>query len=317
MTEHLHVDVRGASRLHFADDAPVRAASGITPFESGWLVVSDDATHAALWRDEGIARLRVLPSVEGHDVFDEASGTKHLKPDLEAACRLILGGAPAALLLGSGSLRARMRGVLVEEHTRRRAHADLHPLYRRVAVVLGIPVEQLNLEGACVVADSLRWFQRGNVHLGLPSASVDVGLAALVDAIRGDASSAAVPVDAPQTYEFGGAGHAALAVTDALALPDDRVLVAVAGEDTPDAVDDGPVIASALVLLDGPRVVASGPLPRRSSAPDKVEGLALVDIRESTAQVIAVVDADDSSTPSEALALAVTLPRLPFPQQPR
>ena len=31
-------------------------------------------------------RVRLLPPVNGHEVFDEGSGTKHLKPDLETAC---------------------------------------------------------------------------------------------------------------------------------------------------------------------------------------------------------------------------------------
>lgn len=307
MTE-LRVDVLNASHLSFDDGAPVRAASGITRFESGWLVVSDDATHAALWCDEGITRLRVLPPVHGHDLFDEASGTKHLKPDLEAACLLDLGEARAALLLGSGSLRARMRGALVEEHTRHQAHADLHGLYRRVALMLGIPVDHLNVEGACVMADRLRWFQRGNVHLGLPSASVDVDLAALVAAIRGEAPVEAVVVDSPRIYELGAAGDAAFAVTDALALPDGRVLIAVAGEDTPNAVDDGPVVDSALTLLDGHRVLASASLPPGPGGPEKVEGLALVGVDGPTAQIVAVIDADDPSAPSRAVTLAVTLP---------
>lgn len=304
MTESLRVDVLDASLLSFDDGAPVRAASGITPFERGWLVVSDDSTHAALWCDEGITRVRVLPSVTGHDLFDERSGAKQLKPDLEAACRLDLGGARSALLLGSGSLRGRMRAALVEEHTRHHAHADLHGLYRRIAVVLGIPVDKLNLEGACVIADRLRWFQRGNVHIGLPSASVDVDLAALVAAIRGEAPIEEIVVDSPQVYELG----AAFAVTDALALPDGRVLIAVADEDTPNAVDDGPVVGSALTLLDGQRVLASASLPPGPGGPEKVEGLALVDLDGPTAHLIAVIDADDPSAPSRAVTLAVALP---------
>ena len=42
-----------------------------------------------------------------------------------------------------------------------------------------------------------------------------------------------------------------LAVTDAIALPDGRLLLSAAAEDSPNAVDDGPVVATALVLVDG------------------------------------------------------------------
>lgn len=309
MTGALRADVLAAGRLRFDDGAPVRAASGITPFEQGWLVVSDDAAHAALWTADGISRLRVLPSVEGHDVFDEPTGTKHLKPDLEAACRVSAEGTVSALLLGSGSLPARMRGVLVEEHTRRREVADLPGLYRRVAAAFDIPPGRLNLEGACVVAGALRWFQRGNRHLGVPSASVDVDAAALVAVIRGHATTEAVPVVSAQAYDLRAADGSVLAVTDALALPDGRVLLAAVGEDTPNAVDDGPVTDAALMLLDGPRVVASADLAPRAGGPPKVEGLALVDGGTGPAvQVLAVVDADDPTAPSQALELAITLP---------
>jgi hypothetical protein len=42
-------------------------------------------------------------------------------------------------------------------------------------------------------------------------------------------------------YDLGTADGVALAVTDALALPDGTVLVSAAAEDTPDPYEDGPV----------------------------------------------------------------------------
>ena len=42
--------------------------------------------------------MRVVPAVEGHEVFSEAAGTKEHKPDLEAAVAVDDG----VLLLGSG-----------------------------------------------------------------------------------------------------------------------------------------------------------------------------------------------------------------------
>ena len=55
-------------------------------------------------------------------------------------------------------------------------------------------------------------------------------------------------------------------MTDAVALPDGRVLVSAAAEDTPDPVDDGPVVAAALALLDEDRVTAMTALPERGVA---------------------------------------------------
>ena len=94
-----------------------------------------------------------------------------------------------------------------------------------------------------------------------------------------------------------------LAVTDAVALPDGRVLVSAAAEDTPNAVDDGPVVAVALALLDGPRVAAVAPL---SGEPHKVEGLAVLSAAPDLV-LVAVVDADDPDAPSLLLDLTVRL----------
>ena len=146
--------------------APVRAASAVVPFGDGHLVVSDDATHAAWFRAGTATPVRLLSPIGGEDVFDEASGTKQLKPDLEAACQVMVHGAPAALVLGSGSSPARMRWCLLRlEHGRPRAVvADMTSVYATVAAALSVDLDLLNLEGACIVGNTLRWF-----HRGLPS----------------------------------------------------------------------------------------------------------------------------------------------------
>jgi hypothetical protein len=278
-------------RLRFDDGAPVRAASAVVPHAGGLLVAQDDATSAALVRDGRVTRLRLLPPVGGHDVFDDASGTKHLKPDLEAAVAL---DADRALLLASGSSPGRTRVVLVEPAgvTAR----DLPDLYTAVQQALGLPPGVLNLEGACRVGDRLRWFSR------TPPASVDVGLEALLAAVR---TGGAVPVDAVHRYDLGGVDGVALGITDAVALPGGRVLASAAAEDTADPVDDGPVVAAELVVLDGERVVARAPLPGEGAV-DKVEGLALRGLDAAGADVVAVVDDDDPASASLLLELRLT-----------
>ena len=125
--------------------------------------------------------------MRGLDLFDEASGTKALKPDLEAVVPLPDG---RTLVLGSGSTPARMRSVLLSPEAV--VVAGLAPVYARVAQALGVPPERLNLEGACVVdgdADGvLRWFQRGLPSAGTPTASVDVGLDQVLAAVSGRSS---------------------------------------------------------------------------------------------------------------------------------
>jgi hypothetical protein len=305
----MRVRVDDVRELRFDDGSPVTAASAIAPLGNGWLVAQDDATSAAWVRPAGVTPVRLLPAVEGHDRFLEAAGTKHLKPDLEVACPAEVDGGPAVLLLGSGSTSRRMRGVLVRlvDGAPVVAAAELGPLYTQVAELLGTPVEQLNLEGASRWTDTVRWFQRGNLATGVPSASVAVPLAALVDAVRGGTDPAAVPVTAPLVHDLGEVAGVGLAVTDAVALPDGRLLLSAAAEDTPNAVDDGPVVAAALALVDGATVLAVAELPAVAGRVPKVEGLALRSSGDGRAHLLAVVDADDPTAPSVLLELTVDL----------
>ena len=305
----MRVFVDGGSRLHFDDGSPVTAASAIAPLGDGWLVVQDDATIAAWRRPGSVAPVRVLPPVEGLDRFSEAAGTKRAKPDLEVACPAVVDGEPAVLLLGSGSSPRRMRGVLVRlvDGEPVATAADLPPLYERTAGLLGLPLDQLNLEGAARHEDRVRWFQRGNLAAGVPSASVDLSLAALVAAVLGRAGAAEVPVERPLRYDLGDVEGVGLAVTDAVALPDGRMLLSAAAEDTPNAVDDGPVVATALALVDDRTVVAVEPLPEVDGHVHKVEGLAVRAVAGGTVDLLAVVDADDPDAPSAELHLRVEL----------
>jgi hypothetical protein len=307
----MRVFVDDVRALRFDDGTPVTAASAIAPLGNGWLVAQDDSTIAAWCRPGSTVPVRVLPPVEGLDRFSEQAGTKHLKPDLEVACPVEVDGAPAVLLLGSGSTTRRMRGALVRLTDDRPVvrGADLGPLYARVAEVLGLPLDRLNLEGASRHQDTVRWFHRGNLAEGLASCSVDLPLAELVAAVLGRGAAGAVPVGRPLRYDLGEVAGVGLAVTDAVALPDGRLLLSAAAEDTPNAVDDGPVVATALALVDGEVVVALAELPEVGGRVPKVEGLGLVDVRGAVVRLRAVVDDDDPDVPSTELDLRIELER--------
>lgn len=296
----LHVE--SVSRLRFADGSPVRAASAVVPLGSGFLVVQDDATHGAWVRALGTQPVRLLPPVAGLDTFEESAGTKHLKPDLEAACPVTVGGRDAVLLMGSGSSGHRMRWCLAEPqgdevHART---ADLAPLYATVAEVLDVPLDMLNLEGACVVGDRLRWFHRGMASAGLLPASVDLDVASALAVFDG---GAAPEVSGLRAYDLGEVAGVGLAVTDAVLLPDGDLLLSAAAEDAPNPRDDGPVVGSALVRVSGDQVTDVTPLPLVDGQVAKVEGLMVLEEDEKQVRLLAVVDVDDPGTPSLALHL--------------
>ncbi|MEU4155024.1 hypothetical protein [Actinoplanes sp. NPDC026670] len=246
-------------------------------------------------RSESITRVRVVDPVDGLETFTAADGTKHLKPDFEAACAMPGG---EVLLLGSGSSPARMRASLVGADGFR--VADLRPLYLAVAAAFGLRADQLNLEGACLAGDRLRWFQRANLAAGAATASADIEVSALLAAVRGEITPDKIDIHGVRRYDLGVAHGVALAVTDAVSLADGRVLVSAAAEDTPNAVDDGPVVASGLALLSAggePQFFAEIP------GAEKVEGLAVRETTTDGIRLLAVVDADDHETPSRRLEL--------------
>ena len=307
---NLRIEVEASRSLRFQDGSPVRAASGVARLGDGWLVVQDDATHGAWCRPEGIEPLRILPPVEGHDHFSSSAANKHLKPDFEAAVALDGEGEGRVLVLGSGSTPARMRAALVTSLQRRGRSTvvDLSDLYVAVAVLLGVGIGELNLEGACIVGRQLRWFNRGNVRAGVPSASVDVDVEALLAVFAGTGSLDQVvhSLGGRLWYDLGEVAGVGLAVTDAVTLADDRVLISAAAEDTPNAYDDGPVVGAVLALLDATTVVAKASVPLIDGRVQKVEGLAVIDSGLRRARVLAVVDDDDHELASVEHCLHVS-----------
>ena len=304
----MEVVLEHAQRLHFDDGSPVRAASAVTRLGEGLLVVQDDATHAAWWRADTLEQVRLFAPVEGHEVFDDGTGTKELKPDLEAACAVEVGGVPAVLLLGSGSSPRRTRSALVRLYDGRPdvVAAELAPLYWIVAEVLGVRAADLNLEGACVVGDVVRWFHRGLPSAGSPSASVDLALPALLAAAGGRGSAASVAVGGRRAYDLGEVGGVGLAVTDAVTLPSGELLLSAAAEDAPNPRDDGPVVGAALVRLADDDVAGSAALPELEGGVCKVEGLTLLAAGAGEATLLGVVDADDPTAASWAVRLRVS-----------
>ena len=300
------VELGDVTSLWFGPQDPVRAASAVARLGDGWLIAQDDAVHGAWWQGPGeqVARIRLLASRRQLDVFSEDAGTKHLKPDLEAACSVTIDGRAAVLLLGSGSLPNRTAGVLVElvDGEVRVRSRDLTVLYRRVAAALEVAPDQLNLEGACVRGDQLRWFQRGHGRSGVPSASVDLDLVAVLHCVEGRLAGEAVDVGHVRRYDLGVLDGLPLAVTDAVTLPDGRVCVSATAEDLPDAVADGPIAGSVLAVLDERDRARVLPLPP-GAAGLKVEGLAVAHVGPEVVELLAVVDQDDPGRASTALRL--------------
>ena len=298
----MEIEVLGADRLRFDDGSPVRAASAVARLGDGHLVVSDDATHAAWRRGDAVTPVRLIAPVEGHEVFDEASGTKHLKPDFEAAWEVEAMAAVVTMGSGSSPLRTRWCLVDLDGDGPRSTVVAMPEVYAAVARSLDVDPDVLNLEGACLVGDALRWFHRGLPSAGLPSGSVDLDARAVLAALGGGPDPV---VSRPVHYDLGAVDGVGLAITDVVALPGGDLLACAAAEDTPNPRDDGPVVASALALLRDDDVAEVVALPRLDGRVIKVEGLMVLDADARRTTLLAVTDMDDPSASSWAVRLLV------------
>ena len=179
------------------------------------------------------------------------------------------------------------------------------PVYASVADALSVKPEDLNMEGACIIGDTLRWYHRGRPSAGQPSGSVDLDHTTAVGAVLGHLDPTAVTVTGPRTYDIGAIAGVGLAVTDVVTMPDGAVVASAAAEDSPNPRDDGPVIASGLVRLDDAAVTEVAPLPPVEGAVIKVEGLMVLETDEERTLLLAVADVDDPDAASLAIRLRV------------
>jgi len=295
--------------------AYVRAASSIVRIGNRLAIVQDDANFIALLDPNAREVLAVvLPAGhQGRRQFDDLRGTKRFKLDLEA-CTVIDGPAgPRLLAFGSGSTAAREHIVVVDDATGEApliSLIDASRLYAGLRAATAFAGSELNIEGATVVGDALRLFQRGN---GAPrgalqpvDATCDLPLAQLGDYLADQDREPPVPANITQ-YELGSVAGCRLTFTDATRAPG-GLLYAASAEASPDAVSDGPVAGSALGVLaehEPPRWALLGDIEGNLFG-GKVEGATLDG--DDPYKVYVVVDSDDPTLPGELCVVRLSGP---------
>jgi hypothetical protein len=311
-----------ASGADAAQDRPahVRAASGIAWLGGRLAVVQDDASFVALVDlargiEEGARRAEVIalpPGPGGLRQFDDGRGNKADKLDLEAAFTTWDGGRERLVALGSGASPARRRALLFDGTAAARIVAA-DDFYLAIEATPELAGSELNLEGAALLPDGrVRLFQRGNgaARRGLlpVDATWDLPLAALLAYLDGAAEAPRPHADDVVQYDLGAQGGVRLTFTDAAWSPADDALVALAcAERSPDAIRDGEVLGSVLLLfddIDGASPLRCAPITGAGGAPlaIKAEGLAFT----PDGDALVVLDADDPARPSELCLVELT-----------
>lgn len=259
----------------------VRAGSALVAYRGRLLVVQDDAA-SVVWVDPLSGQTkRIVLEGSGEQV------EKSRKPDFEVA---FLGPGRVVTILGSGSSPQRRRRAVLDLETDAVRIFDEGALFDVLEKALGVVP---NVEGGAIWQNRLRLFHRGAG--GDKSATVDVNL----DVLHGKPPQ----VLGLSVFELGEIQGVPLHFTDATMWHERLVYVAVA-EDTPNAIDDGPVVGVTLGILHEDKAIwtplleASGEISTR-----KVEGIA---IDEQTGTMYGVTDPDDPDKPAELLTIVVS-----------
>lgn len=140
----------------------VYSASGITPFDSGYLVVGDNSPHL-FELQENLTNLRFHPIPEW-EVFQNEVIPKPIKPDFEAIETVSVNGKDEIWIFGSGSLsptRDHMLRIWKEVGNFVIKKKDLTDLYADLRQTPELAGSYLNIEALAILNEQMLLFNRG------------------------------------------------------------------------------------------------------------------------------------------------------------
>jgi hypothetical protein len=324
-------ELRYSSDARLEDDRPlhVRAASGLA-FSGGRLaVLQDDCAFIGMVAGEDVAALTLPRGAGGRRRFEVGLGNKHEKYDLESCVAV----GDDLFAFGSGSTPLREKVVHIGYATRL---LDAAPLYARLREEIG---ELVNIEGVALVHGDQKRTRRISAEQLTPTDAAYSGAMELWPGTADDAAGNEIwlfhrgntgprdlgpaivkfarapllrwllgngPVPDPlgsARFDLGSVDGVRLGFTDAVAV-DERVFYLAAAEDSPNAVDDGRVIASHLGVIQA-GVVRAAPL-LVEGMPVKAEGLAFQP--EIPGRAWVAIDPDDVDQAARLLELELVGP---------
>lgn len=213
----------------------VKAGSGLLQLGRRLLVAQDSAAAVALVTPDSGQADQVVLTGRGTTMV------KAEKPDYES---VMLAPGGNIYVLGSGSAAPRRTVVRLEragDGIGRIATVDAGSMYDAIAGALGFTP---NIEGALAVRDRVWLFHRGAGPQR--SARIEVSVAAL---------DGGAPGRPRVTWlDLGRVGRVPLTITDAIGTGrQGQILYLAVAEDTPNAIDDGPIVGAAIGLVEGAR----------------------------------------------------------------
>lgn len=243
MSCHSHSTAPVLEILHTETLDTIPSGSGLATTGSRLFILGDDAAY--LYELDLAYQLRhqylLLPDhVHGKRI------PKATKPDLESLFLDGQGDTAALYAFGSGSKtpgRDLMLRIPLEQPNAPQTYT-LTPFYDRLTAAMDIEREQLNLEGALVMADTLYLLNRGtNTLIGL-------SWPRFLEYLQGHLSASQLHI-ALHRYKLPTIQGKEARFSGACAVPGSRkILFTASVEDTQNWIDDGEVLGSFIGLLD-------------------------------------------------------------------
>lgn len=197
--------------LHTLSDPFVSAASGLLIKNDQFFLVADDELFALVLDKNDLSQSKTITLFTGA-LAEEKKLRKQTKPDIESIVELPSGDL---LCIPSGSEKHRTSGVLIKNEGAEIKHISFRGLYTELRKTFS----ELNIEGAIIVNDWLRLFQRGNGK-NQQNGTVDVNFKDLLND--------KVTISFVKHYELGQQNGANLSFTDATLGTDAIYFLAVA-----------------------------------------------------------------------------------------
>jgi hypothetical protein len=280
----------------------ISAASGLVCVCSTMYVVADDELHLGVFSKDTSEPGHLTRLFTGELPSGKAE-RKRQKPDLEAITFVpAFDHLPhgALLVMGSASRPNRGRGALLTLDAHGAVCGSPHEFDMSPIVgPLLQAFDELNIEGAVVVGNELRLFQRGNKRHA-DNAIIRYPLRQVLDALQSSQADAVAPV-AIDRLDLGLIEGIPLCFTDAAVLPGGEMVFCAVAEDADDAYHDGRCVGATIGIADNDGHLLSLHLLDR---PYKVEGIS-ARLEKDRLELLLVTDADDNSIPAKLLSASI------------
>lgn len=289
--------------------AYVVSASGLVRLENRIFIVADDELHLAefnLKSSQPGRWFRLLPGMLPRDYKER----KEQKPDLEAIARIqpdAYAAGGALLVMPSMSRSNRVTGAMVLlEKGQLLAESPIPIDFSDIRNKLKESIDGLNIEGIAIEKKVTRLFHRGSKTKG-KSVVIEIDTEAFLHDLHDTHKPKSACISNLREYQLGDIEGVQLSFTDAVPMPDGRIIFLAAAEATDDEFQDGESLGSSLGIMKG-----NGDIERivRIAGREKFEGICAdysssgsnsgfsSDAVAQTLEILLVSDTDNEKFPS-------------------